>query len=62
VTIYDGGQASVCKTSGKTTTCSSVDQEDWFGIQIDPVASTVLPETVPVSLRASGNNGGIQVR
>lgn len=62
VTVYDGGKASVCKTSGKIRTCTSADQEDWFGIQIDPVAATVLPETVPMSLRMPGNNGAVQIK
>lgn len=62
VTVYDGGKVSVCKTVGKIKTCTLVDQEDWFGIQIDPVASTVLPETLPVSLQVSGSNGAIQVK
>ena len=45
-TLYDGGSASICKKK----TCGYGDVADYFGIQIDPVPGTVLPESLPMML------------
>jgi hypothetical protein len=45
-TAYDGGTASICKKRA----CSYGDVADYFGIQIDPVPGTVLPESLPMLL------------
>jgi hypothetical protein len=45
-TAYDGGTASICKKKA----CSYGDVADYFGIQIDPVPGTVLPESLPMLL------------
>ena len=45
-TIYDGGQVKVCSKKSCTTT----DNPDWFGIQFDPVPSSVIRESAPVPL------------
>jgi hypothetical protein len=47
VTVYDGGTISVCK--GKRN-CTKQDLADWFGIQIDPVPNTVVPESAPIQI------------
>jgi hypothetical protein len=47
VTVYDGGTISVCK--GKKN-CTKQDLADWFGIQIDPVPNTVVPESAPIQI------------
>jgi hypothetical protein len=46
-TVYDGGTISVCK--GKKN-CTKQDLADWFGIQIDPVPNTVVPESAPIQI------------
>lgn len=56
VTLYDGGTVSVCKQKRCTTT----EITDWFGFQIDEVASGVLPETRPVRLVAPDGKGSIK--
>ena len=45
-TAYDGGSASICKKKA----CSNGDLADYFGIQIDPVPGSVLPESPPLLL------------
>lgn len=47
-TVYDGGSMKVCK--GKRN-CTKQDLADWFGIQINPVPGTVVPESAPIKLR-----------
>ncbi len=49
-TMYDGGQAKVCKTTGKKTTCTTVDNPDWFGIQFDGVSGDDVRESDPIQL------------
>ena len=46
-TAYDGGAASLCKKKA----CAIGDVADYFGIQIDPVPGTVLPESPPLLLK-----------
>jgi len=46
-TVYDGGTISVCK--GKKN-CTKTDLADWFGIQIDPVPATDVPESAPIKI------------
>jgi streptogramin lyase len=45
-TIYDGGQVKVCTKRSCTTTSNP----DWFGIQFDPVPSSVIRESAPFPL------------
>lgn len=47
VTVYDGGTISVCK--GKKN-CTKQDLADYFGIQIDPVPATEVPESAPIQI------------
>lgn len=47
VTVYDGGSISVCK--GKRN-CTKQDLADYFGIQIDPVPATEVPESAPIQI------------
>ena len=47
VTVYDGGTISVCK--GKRN-CTKQDLSDYFGIQIDPVPATEVPESAPIQI------------
>jgi hypothetical protein len=48
--MYDGGQAKVCKTTGKKVTCTNVDNPDWFGILFDGVPGSDIRESAPVEL------------
>jgi hypothetical protein len=47
VSVYDGGTISVCK--GRRN-CTKQDLADWFGIQIDPVLATDVPESAPIQI------------
>lgn len=49
-TMYDGGQVKVCTTSGKKTTCNTVENPDAFGIYFSPVPSSDIRESDPLKL------------
>lgn len=55
---FDGGRLKVCKTQGKKQTCTESDNADWFGLQVDPVPSTAIRESVPLLL----GGGSVNVR
>lgn len=56
-TMFDGGQLTTCKTTGsgrkQTTTCSTSDMVDWFGIQFLEVPTSAIRESTPVLISGS---------